>query len=98
MQWFALFISIVGVAIVQYEQHRTSVSLHHRSTESANAVIGFVAVIAMCWTSAIAGCLTYQFNNIVKPRTFTLIIAFQVYISKKFSRQATLIYGYKIFD
>uniref|UniRef100_A0A914X7T8 Uncharacterized protein n=1 Tax=Plectus sambesii TaxID=2011161 RepID=A0A914X7T8_9BILA len=51
MQWGSLVMSVVGVAAVHYEQN-------HNSTDDdrmGNRMIGFAAVIAICWTSAFAG-------------------------------------------
>jgi drug/metabolite transporter (DMT)-like permease len=53
LQWLALYLSIIGIAIVQYEQQEST--RQNLSAESGNLIIGFAAVITMCWTSAIAG-------------------------------------------
>ncbi|KAF8375521.1 nstp-8 [Pristionchus pacificus] len=52
-QWVALFISLLGVVIVQIEKARTS--SNPNLVQSGNPVIGFSATFAIAWMSSFAG-------------------------------------------
>ncbi|TCD61672.1 hypothetical protein EIP91_008094 [Steccherinum ochraceum] len=50
-KWLALLFLAIGVGIVQIQNGTSSTSLHH----DMNAVKGFTAVVAACFTSGLAG-------------------------------------------
>ncbi|KAI1726579.1 nucleotide-sugar transporter domain-containing protein [Ditylenchus destructor] len=55
VQWSALFISLVGVILVQTSSQQNRSTQNDTEESRRNELIGLVTVIVMCWSSAFAG-------------------------------------------
>ncbi|GMT24099.1 hypothetical protein PFISCL1PPCAC_15396, partial [Pristionchus fissidentatus] len=54
-QWGALFLSLIGVVIVQIEKARTSSNPDLSHLNGGNPIVGFSATFAIAWMSSFAG-------------------------------------------